>query len=102
MADRIKTSAGKTPDDDQTPEDGMATVLLDRAVALVLFEFLARTIDEEDGEPLKAALADPAELAGLWSVLTELEDVLTEPFDDDYRALLAEARAKVAAKFGGR
>jgi hypothetical protein len=96
VADRKKTSAGTTPD------NGMATIVLDRAAALVLFEFLARTIDEEDGEPLKAALADPAELSVLWSVLTELEEVLTEPFDDDYRALLAEARAKVAAKFGGR
>jgi len=35
-------------------------------------------------------------------VLAELEEVLTEPFDDEYRALLAEARAKVTAKFGGR
>jgi hypothetical protein len=90
VSDRKKTSAELT-----------STIVLDRAVALVLFEFLSRTTDEEGGEPLTPALADPAELPALWALMAALEEVMTEPLDDDYRALLAEARAKVAAKWSG-
>ena len=56
------------------------TVTLDRSVALVLFDFLSRTTDEEDGEPLTDALQHKAELPALWATLAALESVLTEPF----------------------
>jgi hypothetical protein len=67
------------------------TLTLDRAVALVLFDFLARTTDELDGEPLRA----------LWSLLAELEESLTEPFAADYAKLLAKARSDVRKRYGG-
>ena len=76
-------------------------VTLDRSVALVLFEFLSRTTDEEDGEPLAEALQFKSELPALWATLAALEAVLTEPFAGDYSAQLKAARTDVMAKLGG-
>ena len=76
-------------------------VTLDRSVALVLFEFLARTADEEDGELLAEALQHKAELPALWATLAALESVLPEPFAADYGAQVKAARAAVIAKLGG-
>jgi hypothetical protein len=76
------------------------TVTLDRSVALVLFEFLSRTTDEEDGEPLAEALQFKAELPALWATLAALEEVLTEPFAADYSARVKAARTEVVKKFG--
>ncbi|MEN3378213.1 MAG: hypothetical protein V7604_3568 [Hyphomicrobiales bacterium] len=80
--------------------DGV-TIMLDRSVALVLFDFLSRTTDEEDGEPLNEALQHKAELPALWATLSALEDVLTEPLAVDYGARVKAARADVVAKLGG-
>ena len=80
--------------------DDTASVVLDRDVALVLFDFLARVVDEEQGEPLGEALIDPAELQALLSLFIDLEDVLTEPSDENYTRLVREARARVMKKFG--
>ena len=77
------------------------TMALDRSVALVLFDFLSRTTDEEEGEPLNQALQYKAELPALWATLSALEDVLTEPLAADYGARIKAARADVVAKLGG-
>ena len=77
------------------------TIALDRSVALVLFDFLSRTTDEEDGAPLNEALQHKAELPALWATLSALEDVLTEPAAADYGARVKAARADVVAKLGG-
>ena len=77
------------------------TLTLDRSVALVLFEFLSRTADEEEGVPLGEALQHKAELPALWATLAALEDVLTEPMAADYGARLKAARAEVIARLGG-
>jgi hypothetical protein len=77
------------------------TVTLDRSVALVLFDFLSRTTDEEDGEPLNDALQHKAELPALWATLAALESVLTEPFANDYGARIKAARADVVKRLGG-
>jgi hypothetical protein len=76
------------------------TLTLDRSVALVLFDFLARTADEEDGEPLREALSDPSELPALWSLLADLEAALSEPFAADYAKRLAQARKDVRKRYG--
>jgi hypothetical protein len=81
-------------------KSGETTLILDRDVALVLFDFLARVADEEEGEPLAEALANEAELPALWSLLAELEEALTEPSDENYMRLVAEARTRVMKKFG--
>jgi len=61
------------------------------AEALVFFEWLARSDSEN-----KLAVAHPAEQEVLWSLEGQLERVLKEPLAADYRALLQEARRKVA------
>lgn len=88
----------KKPDLPKT--DALVTVTLDRSAALVLFEFLSRNAEENEGEMLGEALESEAELPAMISLLTELEEVLTEPFADEYRALLDAARNDVIAKFG--
>jgi hypothetical protein len=77
------------------------TIMLDRSVALVLFDFLSRTTDEEEGEPLNGALQHKSELPALWATLSALEEVLTEPLAADYGARVKAARADVVAKLGG-
>jgi hypothetical protein len=77
------------------------TLVLDRSVALVVFDFLSRNADEEDGEPLQEAFESEAELPALWALLAALEENLSEPFSDDYRDCLKQARAAVIEKFGG-
>jgi hypothetical protein len=77
------------------------TVTLDRSVALVLFDFLSRTADEEDGVPLNEALQHKAELPALWATLAALESVLTEPFANDYGATVKAARVAVVKRLGG-
>jgi hypothetical protein len=76
-------------------------VTLDRSVALVLFDFLARAADEEEGELLAEALQHKAELPALWATLAALESTLSEPFAADYSAQVKKARADVIAKLGG-
>src|SRR5262245_7802360 len=76
-------------------------VTLDRSIALVLFDFLSRTADEEDGAPLNEALQHKAELPALWAMLAALEEVLTEPMASDYSKRVKSARADVIAKLGG-
>jgi hypothetical protein len=67
----------------------------------VLFDFLARAADEEEGEFLADALQHKAELPALWATLAALENVLPEPFAADYGAQVKTARAKVIEKLGG-
>jgi hypothetical protein len=76
-------------------------VTLDRSVALVLFDFLSRTADEDGGDPLNEALLHKAELPALWAILAALEEVLTEPMAADYGAKVKAARADVVARLGG-
>jgi hypothetical protein len=85
---------------DSPKADELVKVTLDRAVALVLFEFLSRNAEEDDAELLGAALESEAELPAMFSLLTELEEVLTEPFADEYRSLLEAARNDVIRRFG--
>lgn len=73
---------------------------LDRAVALTLFEFLSRVMDECDGEPIDSAIDHNAEIPALWALLAVLEEHLDEPFASDYRARLKAARNTVIARFG--
>lgn len=83
-----------------TQENDPLTLPLDRAVALTLFEFLSRVMDECDGEPIDAAVDHNAEIPALWALLAALEEHLDEPFASDYRARLKAARQAVIARFG--
>jgi len=77
------------------------TLTLDHSVALVLFDFLSRNADEEDGAPLNEALQHKAELPALWAMLAALEEVLPEPMAEDYGKRVKAARTDVVAKLGG-
>jgi hypothetical protein len=63
---------------------------LSRDEALVFFEWLTRFNKAEN-----AVFEDQAERRVLWDVESMLESTLVEPFDPNYRELLARARAKV-------
>jgi hypothetical protein len=76
------------------------TLDLDRSVALVVFDFLARTSDEHDGEPLGDALEHPAELPALWALLSALDEVLPEAFERDYPRRVDQARQWVTTHLG--
>ncbi|MEP9350264.1 hypothetical protein [Xanthobacter sp. KR7-225] len=77
------------------PETDEVTLALPRAAALVAFDFIARLVDEQDPEAQSALFDDPAEPAALWTLVAAFEQVLNEPFAEDYRAVLDEARRKV-------
>lgn len=66
-------------------------IQLSRDQALVLFEWLARTGAADQ----PAAFEDQAEQRVLWDLEASLESVLTEPLREDYRQLVATARARL-------
>lgn len=57
--------------------------------ALVLFEWLARTADED---ALESTFVDKAEELVLWTIEGQLEKELVAPFRTDYDRLLQAAR----------
>ncbi len=65
---------------------------LTKAEALVLFDWLA-TIDEDKAPPLP--FNHPSEEKVLWKIQGQLESTLLEPFQEDYKELLARARTTV-------
>jgi hypothetical protein len=81
-------------------KDDVVKFALDRDVALVLFDFIARTADEESGEPLQEALLHRAELPALLELLAVLEDKLEEPFAPDYERKVDAARDRVVDRLG--
>jgi hypothetical protein len=73
----------------------LMNVMLTNDRALVLFELLARS-DEHGQVPI----LDAAEQQVLWAIEGQLERHLVEPLDPNYRALLAEAKARISARAG--
>jgi hypothetical protein len=65
------------------------TLELSADEALVLFDWLARTSDADH----PVAFDDHAEKVVLWNLECQLEEVLVEPFSENYRALVHAARA---------
>ena len=63
--------------------------------ALVLFDFLSREVDDNQGRRLAAIFDHPAEFWTLNAVQIALEPALSAPFAEDYSKRLAEARDKV-------
>ena len=68
--------------------------------ALVLFDFLARELDDRNGEKMKPSCDHDAELWALNSVLRRLEATLVTPFQPDYKELVDQARGKLLAERG--
>ncbi len=65
-------------------------VILSRAQALVLFEFLSRFCEKDQLD-----IRDPAEERVLWDILAVLESALPEPFAHDYDQQLQRARESI-------
>jgi hypothetical protein len=63
-------------------------VILTKAEALVLFEFLARFKDSSE-----LAIIDSSEETVLWKILGILESKLAEPFAQNYSEILEAARS---------
>ncbi|MCS0493695.1 hypothetical protein NVS89_01200 [Ancylobacter sp. MQZ15Z-1] len=83
------------------PANDEVTLVIDRSVAVVLFEFLSRNVDDADGETLADFVEDEAEIPALWALLAGLESVLTEPMAEDYERRVIAAREAVIRRFGG-
>lgn len=79
----------------EAPAADMVTLALPRDAALVAFDFIARLVDEPDAEAQGALFDHPAEPAALWTLVAAFEQVLSEPFAEDYRAVLEAARARL-------
>jgi hypothetical protein len=73
------------------------TINLSDDEALVLFEFLAREIDDNLEKRLDTLINHPAEFWALNSVHGALEKILVEPLASNYGELVALARQRVMA-----
>jgi hypothetical protein len=71
--------------------DGVV-IQLSRDEALVLFEWLHRSEDEDRVSPPE----HHAEQVALWNLSALLEHALVEPFQENYRQSVAEARDRLA------
>ena len=88
------------PDDARaTPRDEVV-LTLNHSVALVVFDLLARMVDQHDAEGIRELLDHPGEVAALWSLMAAFEQVLDEPLEADYRQLIVAARDDVVARLG--
>jgi hypothetical protein len=79
-----------TPIPNTTTPDDQVPLLLTKAEALVLFEFVSRYSENN-----KLDIQDQAEQRVLWDLFCRLESVLAEPFRSDYDTILSAARDKV-------
>ncbi|MGK9164908.1 hypothetical protein KXR53_01345 [Inquilinus limosus] len=78
------------------PDSGGAVPLtLTQDEAVVLFEFLARTLDDENGSRLREAVRHDGELWALTRLQGYLESTLSEPFLPDYGARVEAARQRL-------
>jgi hypothetical protein len=66
------------------------SVMLERHVALVLFELLSRL-----GDTNEFRAEDRADQVAVWTLVASLESILVEPFDPKYQELLVQARRRV-------
>ena len=74
-----------TPDNTET-----VPVVLSKAQALVLFEFLSRFSERQQLD-----IRDQAEQRVLWDILADLESALPEPLAGDYEEHLQRARDSI-------
>ena len=75
-------------------------IALERDEALVLYEFLARAVDDANAAGLKAAVDHDAEVWSLNAILILLEQVLAEPFAPGFEKKLAAARQAITERSG--
>ena len=80
--------------------DDLVTLSISRDEAVVLQEWLARVVDDENAEGIADTLEDDAEVWALDAVLIVLEQALEEPLDPNFEKILKGARKRVRDKAG--
>lgn len=80
--------------------DPLVRLAITRDEALVLHEWLARVVDEENAAAIADTLEDDAEAWALEAVRVLLEQALTEPFEPGFEKKLAAARGRVSEANG--
>jgi hypothetical protein len=73
----------------------MVTIELGDDVALVLFEFLSREIEDRRAVRIPSVIDHPAEFWSLNDVEGALQRILVDPFKPDYHELVAAARRRI-------
>ncbi|MGE0212160.1 MAG: hypothetical protein AB7S41_10740 [Parvibaculaceae bacterium] len=72
-------------------------ITLDHDCALVLFDVLARWLEDQNGKNI--TIDHPGELAALQDLLCEFEGPLSEPFLADYDVRVASAREALGKRY---
>jgi hypothetical protein len=73
---------------------GHVAIRLSKEEALVLFEWIHRTEDQDPALEL-LSLVDQAEQRVLWDLSGSLETVLVEPFMPEYAEIIESARGQL-------
>lgn len=76
------------------------TLTITRDEAIVLHEWLARVVDDENAEGVEETLEDDAEVWALEAVRILLEQALDEPLRDDFEKVLKAARKRLRERNG--
>ena len=71
------------------------TLTISRDEAIVLHEWLARVVDDENAEGIEETLEDDAEVWALDAVLILLEQALDEPLSENFDKILKGARKRL-------
>lgn len=80
--------------------DDPVRIAITRDEALVLHEWLARVVDEENAADISGTFEDDAEAWALAGLLQLLEQVLDEPFAPGFEKALKAARARIVDRTG--
>jgi hypothetical protein len=80
--------------------DSLVRLAITRDEALVLHEWLARVVDEENAAALAETVEDDAEIWALNALLVLLEQALPEPFEAGFEKTLKAARKRIADAAG--
>ena len=75
-------------------------IKLDSDEALVLFEFLSREVDDDDGVRLKPLTEHDGELWALNGLQGVLEKAVSVAFSEDYKTALSQARKSLLEQCG--
>ncbi|MEO0764413.1 MAG: hypothetical protein AAFY75_00225 [Pseudomonadota bacterium] len=75
-------------------------IQIDDDTALALFDFLSRTLDEQNGDTLQDATVHDGELWALNTLQGVLERALTQPFKKSYRERVKAALEVLTLKSG--
>ena len=83
----------------ETDNQGAVQITLTKDEALVCFELVSRICEKEDYNVIlfddKVLFEDKAERQILWSIESQLQKILAEPFLPNYLDIVKQARDKI-------